>query len=123
MALTNSFKFVDDELNRKLIGRLKKAGIKHVVDKDGVIHYSAREEDSLENDLLQAIRCEVFPSWQVLSCPENWTDSYRAYMLEHDVPFAEELIDGRLCFLLPRRYRPDAWRIEEPSAKEVHVAR
>ena len=123
MALANSFKFVDADLNRKLIKRLKSSGIKHVVDKEGVIHYAPRDEQVVENDLISAVRDGLFPSWQIVSCPDDWTENYRAYMTAHGIPFVEELIDGQLCFLIPRRYRPDAWQIDQPAARAVRTGR
>jgi hypothetical protein len=123
MALACSFKFVDDQLNRKLIGRLKESDIKHLVDKSGVVHYSAGDEEAMENDLIRAIRDQVFRSWQILSCPKDWIEQYRDYMIQHEIPFSEELIDNQLCFLIPRRYRPDSWRIDEVVGKEARAMR
>ena len=40
MAAKLSFRFVEDDLNRRLIALLKKTEISHSVDKNGVIQYS-----------------------------------------------------------------------------------
>lgn len=48
---------------------------------------------------------------KLLSCPEDWLDKYRNYMNKHKVPY-EEVIDGKeICFIIPSKYRPHAWRI------------
>ena len=116
-----SFKFADDELNQKLIALVKGVRWEQVViDDDGVVHYSAVDEELMENDLIRSIRDQVFPSWQIISCPKNWTELYKQYMVQHGVPFAEEWIDNQLCFLIPRRYRPHSWKIDAPTAKRQH---
>ncbi len=110
---TYSFKFMDDDLNQRLIALLKKAKIKHAVDDDGVIHYSTADEETVGNELLCSIRTGVFPAWQLLSCPADWTQRYKRYMIQHVVPFREERFNNELCFLLPRKYRPHSWELEE----------
>ena len=108
-----SFKFVDESLNRRLIDLLKKSGVEHCIDKAGVIHYSPNHEELIENELIGSIRARVFPSWQVLTCPRGWTNRYKRYMVQHNIPFKEELAVGRLWFLIPRKYRPHSWKLEE----------
>lgn len=118
---TLSFRFADDELNGKLLALLKGARVKHVVvDKNGVMHYSAADEVFVENDLIRSIRDQAFPSWQIISCPKDWTERYKHYMTQHDVPFVEEWIDDQLCFLIPRRYRPHAWKLDDSSVARKH---
>ena len=112
---TNSFKFVDERLNGRLIALLSKSKVKHRVDKQGVIHYPANAADVVENDLICSIRDEAFPRWQVLTCPPDWIGSYREYMSRHGIVFYEELSDGKLWFLLPRRFRPHQWKLEFPA--------
>src|SRR5436190_16749815 len=109
-----SFRFADEHLNRRLIALLKQNRIPHRIDKDGVIHYSANDELAVENDLISSIRDDVFPTWQVLSFPKEWADTYRRYMNEHAIPFKEELMRGELWLLLPRKYRPHQWKLDEP---------
>jgi hypothetical protein len=111
----NSFKFVDERLNRRLLTLLRKSEVKHSIDKQGVIHYSATVADAVENDLICSIRDEAFPQWQVLTCPPDWIGSYREYMSGHGILFYEELSDGELWFLLPRRFRPHQWKLECPA--------
>jgi tRNA G46 methylase TrmB len=124
MGLTRSFKFVDGHLNRRVLSLMKKARINHVMTDDGVAHFSPDDEELVENDLLGSIRNEVFSSWQILSCPRDWTERYRQYMLHHDIPFREELENDQLCFLLPLKYRPHSWKLAEPrSGSKVHMAR
>jgi hypothetical protein len=112
LGATLSFRFADEDLNRRLIALLKKKEIRHFVDEHEVIHYSREDEDSVENNLIRSIRNRVFSSWRVLTCPTDWTDRYRQYMSRHDIPFKEELIDGQSWFLLPRKYRPQRWKLE-----------
>lgn len=123
MVLKRSFRFADDTLNRRLITLLKKRAIGHAVGRNGVIHYSPDDAECVENILIDSIRSSVFPFWQVLTCPEDWTRRYRDYMTRHAIPFTEEISDGQLWFLLPRRYRPHAWKLEDQSSRrEAGVA-
>jgi hypothetical protein len=112
-----SFRFLDKDLNRDLVGLLKKAKIDHTIDKDGVVHYSADDDEVVENDLICSIRDKSLPSWQVLTCPSDWTARYRDYMNRHGIPFREELSNGELWFLIPRRCRPHAWRLDRLTTK------
>jgi hypothetical protein len=116
-----SFRFADDELNHRLIAHLKKNRIPHSVDSQGVIHYSPEDEEAVENESIVSIRRRVFPSWQVLSSPQEWADRYRQYMTEHGIPFKEELSQGELWFLLPRKYRPHMWKFDEPPTARTVV--
>jgi hypothetical protein len=113
MHYERSFRFAEDNLNRLLIALLKQHAIKHSVDEEGVIHYAPEDEEAVENDLIPSIRDRLFDDWQVLSCPKEDAERYQHYMARHDIPFKEERIDGQLCFLLPRKYRPHRWKLEE----------
>jgi len=115
-----SFKFLDDDLNQQLMILLRNSTIKYEVSKDGVVRYSSEDIEIVENDLICSIRDEVFTSWQVLTCPPDWTDRYRNYMDQHQIPFHEELSNGELWFLLPRRFRPQRWELDRYSeAKQM----
>jgi len=81
MNPTFSFKFMNDKLNLRLIGLLKKANIDYFVDRDGVIRYSSRDEEVVGNELIRRVRNEVFPRWQLLSCPKDWIERYKQYMM------------------------------------------
>ncbi len=116
MGFTLSFRFLEDDLNRRFIALLKKNEIRHSVDENGVVHYSPQDEESVENNIISSIRDRVFSAWQVLSCPKEWADRYRRYMVKHDIPFKEELSDGQLWFLLPRKYRPHRWKLDDEQA-------
>ena|ERR1700676_3466748 len=119
MKQTHSFRFVNDHLNHRLIQLLKKrAPGKFIIDADGVVHYLHDHEDLIGNDLISAVRAGEFSSWQVLSCPKRWVDSYRCYMTEHKVPFREELRDDTLRFLIPRSFRPHNWKLQEPPGRQ-----
>src|SRR5207237_6881091 len=118
MAKRRSFRFVDDELNNKLIRRLQKAEARHRVDRSGIVHYSPIDEELVGNDLICSVRDEVFPSWQIVSCPPEWTDSYRHYMTQHEIPFIEEMSGDELRFLIPSRFRPHSWKLEEPVSRQ-----
>lgn len=112
MTLQRSFKFVDSKLNQKTISLIKKAGIPCRIDKKGLIHYSALNEKKIENDLIRLVRDSVFSRWAILFCPRSWVERYKKYMLEKEIMFYEELIDGELCFLIPARHRPHQWKLE-----------
>jgi hypothetical protein len=118
MEKNNSFKFLNHNLNQQLIALLKKAKIKHDIGKDGVVHYSSYDEEVVENDFICSIREKVFPSWQVLTCPRDWIECYKKYMSHHGIPFNEELSNGELWFLLPRKYRPGRWKLGCPMKEE-----
>ena len=111
---THSFKFLNDGLNRRLVGLLNVAGIDHTLDEHGVVHYPARAREVVENDLIGSIRDQIYPSWQLLTCPREWIDGYRDYMCRHDVPNVLEQSDGELWFLIPRKYRPHSWKLAAP---------
>jgi hypothetical protein len=120
MKRMHSFRFADADLNEKLIALLKKrANGKFSVDAKRVVHYSHEHEDLIGNELICAIRAGAFSSWQIVSFPVGWTDSYKHYMTEHGVPFREELRDNELRFLIPRSFRPHSWKLEEPRAKSL----
>ena len=112
----HSFKFLDDDLNRDLLTLLKKAKIAHSVDEDGLVHYFEGDTQDVENDLICSLRDKVFPSWALQTCPSEWIESYKDYMRRHDVPFKEELSDGELWFLIPRRFRPHTWKLDPPAS-------
>lgn len=111
MNNTYSFKFVDTKLNDSLVSLLKRHDIKHRVGKNGAIHYSPDDEEIVENELIRQVRDRIFSPWQIISCPSDWAERYKVYMIKRSVPFVEELIDNQLCFLIPRSYHPHAWRI------------
>jgi hypothetical protein len=119
MGYTHSFKFLDDDLNHRLIALMKKARVNHVVDKTGIIHYSPDDDEVVENDLICSIRRQVFTSWQILTCPNDWIGTYKRYMSKHRIPFSEELSNNQLWFLIPRKYRPYAWKLEPQASEQV----
>jgi hypothetical protein len=112
-----SFRFLDEKLNHRLIDLLKKSGISFTVDAENAIHYSREAEEFIENEAVARIRRSVFSQWQIISCPSGSAPQYKEYMLQHDVPFVEELIDRRLCFLIPRSYRPHSWKLGRACRK------
>lgn len=118
MAGKFSFRFLDDDLNQRLLALVRKSDVPHRIDKHGTLHYTEREEEFLENDLICVVRDQVFASWQILSCPKDWTDRYRAYMIKHVIPFREELIDDEVRFLLPRNVRPLSWKLPATARRK-----
>jgi hypothetical protein len=116
MGKNNSFRFVDDDLNQQLRVLLRKSKVRHQVGQNGVIYYSPVEEEVIENDLICSVRDKAFPDWQVLTCPRDWTVTYEKYMRESEIPFQEELSNGDVWFLLPRKHRPHRWKLIGPSA-------
>jgi len=108
---------VDDVLNRKLLALLSsKAKGKFTVDASRVVHYSHNDEDLIGNDIICAVRAAAFPSWQLVMFPADWAGSYTDYMVKHDIPFREEVRDGQLRLLIPRRFRPHSWKLAPPRA-------
>ena len=97
-----------------MLRRLKETPVDHRVEEDGLIRYSSSNKE-LVDDAICAVRATVFPAWQVVTCPENWADSYRRYMSQHRIPFAEELSDGEIWFLIDASRRPHSWKIDEPA--------
>jgi hypothetical protein len=112
----SSFKFLDPDVNGTFIRLLKKARIDHRVEDSGLVHYASDEHDQVDNDVISAVRNSVFPSWQLVFCPPEWTECYRSYMVRHRVPFVEELSNDEVCFLIPRRHRPHAWKMDGPKS-------
>lgn len=88
MRKSHTFKFLDNDLNQKFIGLVKKADIEHRIDHNGLVRYAASDEEHVENDLICSIRDAVFPSWQVLTCPSDWTTRYKHYLSCHSIPFS-----------------------------------
>jgi hypothetical protein len=119
MEKCHSFRFLDDDLNRQLIVLLKKAKIKHEVCKDGSVRYPSKHGETVENDYICSIRDKVFPSWQVLTCPRDWTACYRDYMNHHGITFQEELSDGESWFLIPRKHRPHMWKLDPTKPERL----
>ena len=112
-----SFRFSDNDLNRRLIALAKKSRVMHSVDAVGAIHFRIEDEEVLENDLLGVVRNHAFRTWQVLSSPPESLPLYREYMACRKVPFVEESMDGEVSFLLPGRVRPHSWKIERTTGK------
>lgn len=106
-----SFRFLDDELNEKLVARIQSSAIPHQVDPDGTIRYSTEDEQRVDESVIRAIREEVFPRWQVLTCPPDAAPSYRRYMEHNRLPFEEEVIDGAVSFLIPLDVDPHRWKL------------
>jgi hypothetical protein len=114
-----TFVFLEPALNRRLIGLLRKAKIHHIVDPDGMIHYSIKDAPRVENELICAVRRSKFTKWLVQTCPPDWVDTYREYMKTHEIPYCEEIDDGTLWFLLPGRHRPSRWKMADPNTVQV----
>jgi hypothetical protein len=115
MDRNRTFKFLDSDLNRQLHRLLHRKEIDHFIDKEGIVYYSSNDREVFDNDLVSPIRDKVFPAWQTLTCPTDWIPRYKEYMGRHGVPFQEELSNGVLWFLIPRKYRPHSWKLEFPS--------
>jgi len=114
-----TFRFNNQTLNKKLLALFKKYRVTHSADKSGTIRYSPKSEEFVQNELIAKVRGTAFPSWQLISCPNGWAQRYKDYILQHDIPFHEEVADNELWFLIPRNYRPHAWVLEE-SHSVVH---
>lgn len=118
MERSRSFRFLDKDLNQELIRLVKRAKISHSIDKDGVVHYSSDNAEPIENELICSIRDTVFPSWQIITFPDDWTIRYKDYINRHGIPFREEQSNGALSLLIPRRYRPHSWKLDGSTKKE-----
>jgi hypothetical protein len=112
MIKFQTFRFLDDGLNRRLIALLRKTKIRHTVGRDGTISFHPEDEEAFENDAVCSIRDEILPGWQILTCPRNWVARYRKYMDRNAIPFHEESSDGETWFLLSRKFRPERWKLE-----------
>lgn len=121
MSKINSFKFLDKDLNRRLLALFRKGKIGHELCKDGTIHYRRDDEEVVENELIGSLRDKVFPSWQILTCPRDWIARYKQYMTQHRIPFREELSNGELWFLLPRSFRPHRWKLDDSMINDRTV--
>lgn len=104
------FRFQDTDLNKKLIELLRDRRIWFLVDKEGLIQYSSSDVDVVENVLINSLRSSLFPSWQVLSCPEDWVSRYINYMKRHNVHYCVEISDGEVNFLIPKSHNPLRWK-------------
>jgi hypothetical protein len=118
MAKSHSFRFADHELNQELVRAFKKAKLGYTVGRNGLVHFPTSDLDLVENELICSIRDSVFPSWQVVTCPSDWVERYQDYMKRNKIPFKVELSDGETWFLIPRNYRPHAWKLDIPSRKD-----
>jgi hypothetical protein len=108
--MTNSFRFMNDSLNRRLLKLLKSHGIKFIVDRQGSIHYSSSVETAFSK-LVSRVRNSAFPEWQLLTFPTSWKIQYTNYMAEHSIPYFREIANGRVWYLLAKRYRPHRWKL------------
>jgi hypothetical protein len=111
MERERKIKFRNESLNRKLVELLTEKKASFRIDESGSIVYPENDEAFVENELVSSVRRGVFPSWQVLSCPDEWVDRYRNYMIDHRVPFEEELADEENLFLIPSSHQPHSWKI------------
>ena len=109
MNLDCKFRFRDADLNKKLIDLLQDRRISYLVNKEGLIHYSNSDVDVVENVLINSLRSSLFPSWQVLSCPEDWVSRYENYMQKHGIHYRVEITDGEVNFLIPGSHNPLRW--------------
>jgi hypothetical protein len=107
--MRRSFRFLDHNLQSRLVALLEANQLPFKKDKKWGIVYSAASE-KVVGEMISSIRSQVFPAWQVLSCPADWVVRYREYMRKRKIPFHEELINGQACFLLSRAYHPHRWK-------------
>jgi hypothetical protein len=111
MRRERTFRFRDKRLNERLVEILAASQARFTTDTLGQIVYPENDEEFIENELISSVRREVFPSWQVVTCPDDWVERYKAYMLKNNIPFEEEFADGERWFLIPGRYRPHSWAL------------
>ena len=121
--MDHSFKFGDKKLTRRLIDALRSIGIAHCVSDDGFVQYSKDVAERIENGIICFLREGVFPSWQTLACPLEWTAKYKSYMHKHDIPFVEEWMDEELWFLIEGNRRPLSWKLDEGLKESEYRSR
>lgn len=112
MRLDRTFRFKAKLANDSLIAALGKAKFDYAIDPRGYVYYHARHTEAFE-EVLAKLRSQLFESWQLLSCPEDSLDSYRYTMRKLRVPFAEEVNDNRIEFLIPGDVDPHSWSLED----------
>jgi hypothetical protein len=127
-SLDRSFRFVDGALQTDLLARVGASGARHAVGDDGTLRYASVDEELVGNELICAVRTGVFPEWGVFTLEGDETTRpritarYRAYMVEHRIPFVEEVVDGFVWFLLPDGYDSFEWGIADGEEDELDVA-
>jgi hypothetical protein len=118
-SLDRSFRFVDGGLQADLLALVRESGAPHAVDDNGTLRYASGDEDLIGNELICSIRRRVFPEWGIFTLEGDETHRprttarYRAYMVEHRIPFTEEVADGFVWFLLPEGYDSFEWDIPD----------
>jgi len=112
MVFDRWFRFADDNVNARFISRIKRSELAHSVDSGGIVHFPSKEEEGAEA-VIADVRASVFPAWQVLSCPADWTQRYRDEMTRRNVAYLEELNNGAVDFLLEQRHRPHSWKMAD----------
>jgi hypothetical protein len=94
-SFDRSFRFVDDALPADLLARVGASSARHAVDDDRTLRYASVDVELLGNELICAVRTVVFPEWGVFTLEGDETHRpritarYRAYMVEHRIPFVE----------------------------------
>ena len=49
---------------------------------------------------------------QFLTCPAHCRKVYKAYMDKKSIPYKEVTLSKMKAFMLPRKYRPHAWKLK-----------
>src|SRR4051794_34915749 len=96
-----TFQFLNPVHNHRLVALLRESRIPHQVDEDGRVRYAPEHAEAVGNDVISSVRDAIFPSWQVLSFPADWTERYRQYLHENQIPYEPERANGQLRFLIP----------------------
>ena len=116
----STFRFVDESLQRELLGLAAASGAPHAVDADGSLRYSSANEPHVWDDLICSARDRLFPEWRIFTLegddiprPQE-TEAYRRYMLDHGIPHHEERHNGFTWFLIPDDQDSHEWEV--PSA-------
>jgi len=111
MRRSNSFRFCDEKLQDQLLRLVKEMNLPISVGQRGDIRYPNRLVLLIENELISSLRYQMFPKWQIITCPRNWITRYRTYIFKHKVPCVEEVASGKVWFLVPGRFRPHQWKL------------
>jgi len=107
---TVTFAFLEAGWNVRLARRMSKHNIRHFMDNGGLLHFSSSDEDIVEREIIDPLRSEIFGSWKILCCPQDWVHRYQSYMDQNGIPYIIELSDGEIAFLIPGKHNPHRWK-------------
>lgn len=106
------FKFLNEKLQKKLISLLrKKAKNKFKILPSLYIEYDEKDVDLIENQLICSVRVSVFPNWQIVTASNN-SFAFQMELQKRKVSFELEIKNFDIRFLINKKYKPHAWKID-----------